>query len=123
MKTLYLLMVLSQNGAGDINASFVNSANQEDCLTAQAMVQGIFISNSIPLLYSNCFPSTLKFTPFEHSNSTSARRFHYLIRLGNEEILIDPVEDWQACVKSAQKTGEWTAYCASSTQRRLSDGR
>ncbi len=123
--TLYLLLVLSQNGAGDIHASFVNSATLTDCRSSQAMVQGIISSQGISQVYGECVPSTLKFTAFNHLNSTRAVRYFYLINVdGTGSIGIQPMQRWEPCMtaqRQQQQAGK-SSYCASSTQRLLTKG-
>ncbi len=122
---IYLLMVLSQNGAGDIHAAFVNNASLSECEASKAAVEGIFRSQNIPLLYSQCNPSELQFTEYRHTPTTSASRYFYLVSINNEtEIEVTPAEQWQACVsgqRELQAAGN-RVYCASSTQRLLEAG-
>lgn len=123
--TLFLLLVLSQNGAGDIHASFVNSATLTDCRLSQAMVQGIISSQGISQVFAECVPSTLKFTAFNHLGSTRAVRYFYLINVdGTESIGIQPMQQWKACMaaqRHQQQVGK-SSYCASSSQRLLTKG-
>jgi len=122
MEMLYLLLVLTRNGAGDVSAAFVNSESLESCRVSQAMVEGIFVSQGIPLVYSECRPSPLRFTPFEHVDTTRARRYHYLIEPQASTPQIRPVPDWPSCRKAErQGPGERRIYCASSTQQLLGE--
>jgi len=122
MEMLYLLLVLTRNGAGDVSAAFVNSESLEACRVSQAMVEGIFVSQGIPLISSECRLSPLRFTPFEHVDTTRARRYHYLIDPQASTPQIRPVPDWKRCREGeSQRPGERRIYCASSTQRLLSE--
>ena len=42
MKTLFLLVLLTRNDAGDINASFVNTNTLAQCRQKEALVEGVF---------------------------------------------------------------------------------
>lgn len=123
--TLYLLLVLSQNGAGDIHASFVNSATLSDCRSSQAMVQGIITSQGIPIVYGECMRSTLKFTPFNHATSSRAEHYFYVINVNKAgSIRIQQMKQWKQCmaVQRRQQEAGRSSYCASSTQRLLTKG-
>jgi len=118
---LYLLLVLTRNGAGDISAAFVNSDSLEACRASQTMVEAIFTSQQIPLLYSDCRPSAQRFTPFEHVNTSRVRRYHYLVELGSSTPKIQPMADWPSCRRAEQNGAQGNpVYCVSSTQRLIS---
>ena len=121
MKTLYLLLLLTQNGAGDINAAFVNSGSPEGCEQSRLMVEAIFESRSIPVLYQRCLVSGLRFSSFEHADSTRALRHHYLIvpPTDNAELRIEPMVDHSSCLAALDEVSGRHAYCASSVQRLL----
>lgn len=114
---LFLLVLLSQNGAGDISAAFVGTENREQCRQKQALVEGIFSSARIPVLESRCIESDLRFTPFDHQASSRAGRHFYLIRFAERRVEIRPVDGWRGCMERAAK--EERLYCASSVQRRI----
>ena len=118
MSTLYLLLLLSQNGAGDINASFVNSNGPEACRQSMLLGESIFTSRRIPLLYRGCMPSSQRFTPFAHSDTTQVERYHYLIRVEGERFGIEPMRR-DACMAQARQAEGAGYYCASSIQRLL----
>ncbi len=117
MKPLFLLILLSQNGAGDINASFVNTANLEQCQQKRAVIEGIFSSARIPILESHCISSDLRFSEFAHAESTRQKRHFYLINLVGENISIKPMSNWRPCMEAQHASaGENRIYCASSIQ-------
>ncbi|MEJ2592234.1 MAG: hypothetical protein P8178_12695 [Candidatus Thiodiazotropha sp.] len=118
MSALYLLLLLSQNGAGDINASFVNSDSLDACRQSMQLVESIFASRRIPLLYKGCMPSSLRFTLFAHSDTTQVTRYHYLIGVGGDSFTITPM-DRETCLAQARQRGGEGVYCASSIQRLL----
>jgi len=118
MEMLYLLLVLTRNGAGDISAAFVNSESLEACRVSQAMVEAIFTNQQIPLLYSDCRLSSQRFTPFEHVNTSRARRYPYLVDLGSSTPKIQSMADWQSCRRAEQNGDRGSRiHCVSSTQR------
>ena len=117
MKMLFLLVLLSQNGAGDVTASFVNTATLEQCRQKEQMVQAIFATAELPVLESRCVSSELRFSEFGHATSSSMQRYFYLIRFEQEAVSIHQVPDWRSCMLG-QKEGEGQGrlYCASSIQ-------
>lgn len=117
MKTLFLLIVLTQNGAGDINASLVNAETLQQCQQKAQMLEGVFTASNIPVIESRCLPSELKFSEFEHAAAASMIRNFYLIGFENDAVLIKKMPDWKTCKTRAQQVTELgRAYCASSVQ-------
>ncbi len=116
MKIFFLLVVLTQNGAGDINASFVNTETLEQCQQKEKMVKDVFVISNIPVIESRCIQSDLSFSEFGHASSTSMIRNFYLIKI-NDEIQITKMSDWSACMMQAkQGVGDARVYCSSSVQ-------
>jgi hypothetical protein len=117
MNTLYLLVILSQNGAGDINASFVNTATLSQCQQKAQMVAGVFIAADILVIENRCIESEWQFSSFEHASSASQIRHFFLITADDKTMQIAPLPDWQSCVSLKKKTLlEARLYCASSVQ-------
>ena len=79
MKTLFLLITLTQNGAGDINASFVNTQTLQQCQQKLLMLEGVFNGSDIPVIESRCIKSDLQFSEFGHASTASKIRNYYLI--------------------------------------------
>ena len=116
MKTVFLLIVLTQNGAGDINASFVNTETLEQCRQKALMLDGVFSASNIPVVESRCIQSDLKFTEFGHASASSKIRNFYLINI-NDEIQVTKMTDWSACMTLAkQGADKGKLYCSSSVQ-------
>ncbi|MEJ2454409.1 MAG: hypothetical protein P8103_09665 [Candidatus Thiodiazotropha sp.] len=118
MTSLYLLLLLTQNGAGDVNAAFVNSDSLASCEGSRLMVEAIFKSRSIPVLYQQCLLSDLRFSPFQHADSTRVERHHYLIvpPADGIDLRIEPMGDQQGCLAVRRQVKPATVYCASSVQ-------
>ena len=117
MKTLFLLIILTQNGAGDINASFVNTETLQQCQQKVLMVAGVFKASNIPVIESRCMKSDLQFSEFGHASASSKIRNFYLIKLDEEAVQISVMSDWYSCMdqqKSSVKQGR--VYCSSSVQ-------
>jgi hypothetical protein len=117
MKTLFLLITLTQNGAGDINASFVNTQTLHQCQQKSLMVEDVFKASAIPVIESRCIKSDLQFSEFGHASVSSKIRNFYLINFDEESIQISTIPDWQTCMKrqqSERKKGR--VYCSSSVQ-------
>ena len=70
MKTLFLLVLLTRNSAGDINASFVNTDTLEQCQQKALLVEGVFEAANIPVIESRCIRSELTFSEFNHASSS-----------------------------------------------------
>lgn len=117
MKIIFLLMVLTQNGAGDINASFVNTDSLEQCQQKTSMVENIFSSANIPIIESRCLQSGLSFSEFDHASSSRMIKNFYLIHLSQDTLEIKTMPDWHSC-KHLEKTAvdQGKVYCSSSVQ-------
>jgi hypothetical protein len=117
MKTLFLLITLTQNGAGDINASFVNTETLEQCQQKASMVEDVFVAAKIPVLESRCIKSDMQFSPFGHASSASRIRYFYLITADEKTLHISAVPDWRSCMMQQGKAAESDrVYCSSSVQ-------
>ena len=117
MKTLFLLITLTQNGAGDINASFVNTKTLELCLQKALMVEGVFQASNIPVIESRCIKSDLKFSDFGHASNASNIRNFYLVSLDQETAQISVMPGWRSCMdKQKKELKQGRVYCTSSVQ-------
>jgi hypothetical protein len=119
MKLLFLMILLTRNGAGDLNAAFVSTADRSECEQRMLAVKGIFLSAGVDVVEGRCIESEMRFSPFEHAHSSRQRRHFYLLRFTPEvEVLAQP--DWRSCWSGARANGGPGAlYCASSVQRQL----
>jgi len=110
-------MVLTQNGAGDINASFVNTETLEQCQQKALMVKGVFVASNIPVVESHCIQSDLSFSEFNHASTSSMIRNFYLIEVDGAEVQLANMQDWAACMAQARREpGLDKVYCSSSVQ-------
>lgn len=117
MKTLFLLIILTQNGAGDINASFVNTETLAQCQQKALMVEGVFLGSNIPVTESRCIKSELQFSAFGHAATSSQIRNFYLLTFAEENVSISTMPDWRTCMEQQkQAVGQGSVYCASSIQ-------
>ena len=117
MKTLFLLIVLTQNGAGDINASFVNTQSLAQCQQKTELVSAVFNASGIAILESQCVENNLQFSPFEHASTSRLINNFYLITMGEGDALIEKMGNWRNCVTQAKKVvRDKKLYCASSVQ-------
>lgn len=117
MKTLFLLIILTQNGAGDINTSFVNTQTLEQCQQKALTVEGIFTASNIPVIESRCIQSNLGFSEFGHASASSMIRYFYLVEFDDEVLQLKKMPDWKTCMALAkQSTGVAKVYCSSSIQ-------
>ena len=117
MKSLFLLIILTQNGAGDINASFVNTETLQQCQQKALMVEGVFKASNIPVIESRCIKSDLQFSEFDHASASSKIQNFYLVNLDEKVVQISAIPDWSSCMeqqKSSVKQGR--VYCSSSVQ-------
>jgi len=117
MKMLFLLVTLTQNGAGDINASFVNAETLEQCLQKAQMVESVFQASNIPVIESRCIKSDLQFSEFGHASTASKIRNFYLLRLDENNLHISAVPDWRSCMnRQRESVRPGSLYCGSSIQ-------
>ncbi len=118
MKTLFLLITLTQNGAGDINASFVNTQTLKQCQQKALMVESIFTASKIPVLESRCIKSNLQFSEFDHASTASKIRNYYLIYQDEKTLQISAMPDWSRCIYNKKKMDlrHGIVYCSSSVQ-------
>lgn len=116
MKTLFLLITLTQNGAGDINASFVNTETLQQCQQKAAMLESVFSTSNIPLIESRCIKSDLQFSAFGHASTASKIRNFYLVSVAEKTLHILAVPDWASCIKKRKLSQQSRVYCSSSVQ-------
>ena len=116
MKMLYLLVVLTQNGAGDINAAFVNTDSFEQCEQKTRLLENMFIASNIPVLKKYCQPSNLRFSEFEHAASSAMIRYFYLVEFDQNKLTIDAMKNWQSCMRQVKDNTSESRYCVSSVQ-------
>lgn len=117
MKSYFLLILLTQNGAGDINASFVNTETLHQCQQKALMVEDVFKVSNIPVLESRCIKSNLQFSEFAHASGSGKSRNFYLVKFNETSVNITAMPDWSNCVhqqKLAAQQGR--LYCSSSVQ-------
>ncbi len=109
--------MLTQNGAGDINASFVNTETLDQCQQKALLVEGVFKGAGIPVIESRCIRSELRFSEFSHAASSSMIRNFYLVHIDDESVGITQVSDWLSC-KDQEKQGveKGRLFCSSSVQ-------
>jgi len=126
MKILFLLITLTQNGAGDINASFVNTQTLQQCQQKMLMIEGVFKASAITVIESRCIKSEVQFSEFGHASTTSNIRNFYLITRDEKSLSFAIMPDWQTCMRqqrsgqaiNAGKSGKnpLSVYCSSSVQ-------
>ena len=117
METLYLLIMLTQNSAGDINAAFVNTKTLEQCQQKTMMVKGVFKGSNIPVLESRCIKSDMRFSEFGHAENSKNIRHFYLTYFNNEGVQIVAMPDWRTCMQQEKNLVEkGRVYCTSSVQ-------
>jgi hypothetical protein len=117
MKTFFLLIILTQNGAGDINASFVNTETLQQCQQKASMVESVFKASEIPVIESRCIRSDLKFSEFSHASSSSMIRSFYLVHIDDLSVDITQAPDWRSCMNQEQQGVEkGRLFCSSSVQ-------
>lgn len=116
MKTLFLLITLTQNGAGDINASFVNTETLTQCQKKSAMVESVFTASNIPVIESRCIKSDMHFSEFGHASASSKIRYFYLVSFYEKNLQISAMSDWHECIKEKKASKQARVYCSSSVQ-------
>lgn len=125
MKTLFLLIILTRNGAGDINAAFVNTETLSQCQQKAAMLAAVFQTADIPVLESRCVRSAIQFSKFGHVTADNMRRNFYLVSLESESVQISIMPDWHTCIEQEKSVAakleklQGRVYCSSSVQSML----
>ncbi|MCB1759588.1 MAG: hypothetical protein KDI68_07370 [Gammaproteobacteria bacterium] len=119
MKILFLMILLTRNGAGDLNAAFVSTGDIGECQLRMLAVRGIFHSAGVEVVEGRCVASGLRFSEFEHARSSRQARHFYLLRFEpGLEVLEQP--EWRSCHLNARNDDSpGLRYCASSVQRLL----
>lgn len=112
--------MLTQNGAGDISAAFVNTETLEQCQHKAQMLEGVFTASKIPILERQCVENELQFSAFQHVATTGMSRHFYLLEFNREGVTVNAMVDWHTCkryLKSGiEGSGGSRSYCASSVQ-------
>lgn len=117
MKSLYLLIILSQNGAGDINVAFVNTETLHQCQQKAQLVEGIFKTAEIPVIERRCIESSMQFSAFDHTSAAGKIRKFYLVNFDETTVRISAVRDWLTCMKQQKVPAQQgRLYCSSSVQ-------
>jgi len=117
MKTLFLLIILTQNGAGDINTAFVNTETMQQCQQKTLLVEGVFSGSDIPVIESRCIKSDLQFSEFSHASTATMIKHFYLIVFDQTSVQISPVAEWRTCMER-QRNGvkQGGVYVSSSVE-------
>lgn len=111
------MIVLTQNGAGDINASFVKTETLEQCHQKMLVVEGVFKASDIAVIESRCLKSDLRFSEFGHASSSSQIRNFYLLTFDDESVHVTKESDWKSCMEQQRKgVKHGRVYCGSSVQ-------
>ena len=109
--------MLTQNGAGDINASFVSTKTLGQCQQKASMLEGVFAVSKIPVVERRCIQSNLKFSKFGHASASSKIRNFYLVKFDDNSVQVNKVQDWKTCMMQAKQEVERAGvYCSSSVQ-------
>ena len=117
MKTLFLLIMLTQNGAGDINVAFVNTETLAQCQQKLLMLEGVFQASEIPVIERRCMESELQFSTFGHAANSSKIINFYQIYFNEARVRVLPVSDWKTCNNLHKPEAEQArVYCSSSVQ-------
>lgn len=119
MNTFFLLILLTQNGAGNVSASFVETDNREQCTVKQKVVAGIFSTARVKILESRCIPGRYRFSEFGHATSSASKRHFYWIDFNAMPIEITRASDWRSCMEREAAIDKAGFYCASSIQKQL----
>lgn len=112
-----LLLILTLADAGQYSAAFVHTPTVAECERRAAAVRTILENGGTQIERIVCRASKASFEPFVHRTEPDSPRQRYLIRVNEEQVVVSPMTDGQAC--SAGKAG--SDYCATSTQRLLAN--
>ena len=116
MKMLYLLIILTQNAAGNINAAFVNTETLDQCQQKIMMVEGLFRAWDIPVIESSCIRSDMHFSEFGHISDSNSIRHFYMAYFNDEDTRVVSMPDWRTCMLKKKNIPDKNVYCSSSVQ-------
>ena len=119
MNTFFLLILLTQNAAGNVSASFVGTDSREQCEVKQKVVEGIFSTARVKILESHCVPGRYRFSEFGHATSSASKRYFYWIDFNAMPVEITGAPDWRSCMEQEAEIDRAGFYCASSIQQQL----
>lgn len=115
MDHTFLMIVLTLSGGGQPAAAFVNTRTIEECEQRASVVRGILDKGDTEIKQIICRSSDAKFEPFAHGEGDDSQRNVYLISFDAENATVEPAANCDAA-----DTTEGARYCATSTQKLLS---
>ncbi len=125
MNTLFLLILLTTNGAGQNAVSFVNTDSAEVCQQKQAMIGAIFERAGIHIAEQQCVATKAQYSKFGHEASSDAPRYHYMVDFSGDEVVVSNVDGRKACEARLQQrlrvggNDMEKVFCASSQQKQV----
>lgn len=119
MNSFFLLILLTQNAAGNVSASFVETDDQAQCEVKQKVVEGIFSTARVKILESRCIPGRYRFSEFGHATSSASKRHFYWIDFNAAPVEITRSSGWRNCMEREAEIDRAGFYCASSIQQQL----
>lgn len=119
MNSFFLLILLTQNAAGNVSASFVETNDRQQCEVKQKVVEGIFSTARVKILESRCLPGRYRFSEFGHATSTASTRYFYWIDFNAVPVEITRASDWRSCMAQEAAIDKAGFYCANSIQKQL----
>lgn len=119
MNMFILLILLTQNAAGNVSASFVETDGQAQCEVKQKVVEGIFNTAQVKILESHCIAGRYRFSEFGHATSSATKRHFYWIDFDASPVEITRAPGWRSCMAREAEIDRAGYYCASSIQQQL----
>lgn len=124
MNSGVLMIVLTLVDGGGMSAAFVNTASVEECERRGRGVNAILTSQKVSIEALVCRDSEARFEAFTHGG-TSAQTHTYLVTFNDRRAWIARQPDGATCARGTLATDappNTTRYCATSTQKLLTDG-
>jgi hypothetical protein len=115
MKLAFLMIILTLPDNGQLSAAFVNTQTLEECEKRASVVRSILDKGDIEIKQMVCRSSGALFEPFVHGTEGDAERYAYSISFDDRNATVEAIA---SC--SAADAAEQGRYCATSTQKLLS---
>lgn len=123
MNAGFLMIILMLPQPGEISAAFVNTATLEECEQRAKAVRAILTGQKALIANLVCRSSGARFEPFSHGTD-SAARYSYIVAFDDKSATVVPKASGATCeTKPVEPEAAAPArYCATSTQKILSEG-
>lgn len=124
MKLGMLMIVMTMLEGGGLSAAFVNTASLDECERRAEGLRAILSSQNVPIKDLVCRGSEARFQPFSHGDG-SGEAHRYVVTFDAQQAWVAPQAEGAPCdgaAAAASAPPDTIRYCATSTQKLLSEG-